>query len=44
VPAVKVGWGCWPSVSYFLAEARYGDPYLFFRKHIIAVTTIKIFV
>jgi cell division protein FtsW len=25
------------NVSYFLAEARYGDPYLFFRKHVIAV-------
>lgn len=25
------------NVSYFHAEARYGDPYLFFRKHIIAV-------
>jgi cell division protein FtsW len=25
------------NVSYFFAEARYGDPYLFFRKHLIAV-------
>jgi cell division protein FtsW len=25
------------NVSYFHAEARYGDPYLFFRKHIVAV-------
>jgi len=25
------------NVSYFQAEARYGDPYLFFRKHVIAV-------
>jgi cell division protein FtsW len=25
------------NVSYFHAEARYGDPYLFFRKHVIAV-------
>ena len=25
------------NVSYFLAEARYGDPYIFFRKHVIAV-------
>jgi cell division protein FtsW len=25
------------NVSYFLAEARYGDPYLFFRKHVVAV-------
>jgi cell division protein FtsW len=24
------------NVSYFLAEARYGDPYLFFRKHVVA--------
>lgn len=26
------------NVSYFHAEARYGDPYLFFRKHVLAVT------
>jgi len=25
------------NVSYFQAEARYGDPYLFFRKHLISV-------
>lgn len=25
------------NVSYFHAEARYGDPYLFFRKHVVAV-------
>ena len=25
------------NVSYFHAEARYGDPYLFFRKHLMAV-------
>jgi cell division protein FtsW len=25
------------NVSYFLAEARYGDPYLFFRKHVVSV-------
>jgi cell division protein FtsW len=25
------------NVSYFHAEARYGDPYLFFRKHLIAM-------
>ena len=25
------------NVSYFLAQARYGDPYIFFRKHVIAV-------
>jgi cell division protein FtsW len=25
------------NVSYFQAEARYGDPYLFFRKHVVAV-------
>ncbi|MGH7789661.1 MAG: putative lipid II flippase FtsW [Candidatus Binatia bacterium] len=25
------------NVSYFHAEARYGDPYLFFRKHLVAV-------
>ena len=25
------------NVSYFLAQARYGDPYVFFRKHMIAV-------
>jgi len=27
------------NVSYFHAEARYGDPYLFFRKHVVAVAT-----
>jgi cell division protein FtsW len=26
------------NVSYFQAEARYGDPYLFFRKHVVSVT------
>ncbi|MEO8605935.1 MAG: putative lipid II flippase FtsW [bacterium] len=25
------------NVSYFQAEARYGDPYLFFRKHLVSV-------
>jgi cell division protein FtsW len=25
------------NVSYFQAEARYGDPYLFFRKHLMSV-------
>ncbi len=25
------------NVSYFHAEARYGDPYLFFRKHLLAL-------
>ena len=25
------------NVSYFQAEARYGDPYLFFRKHVVSV-------
>lgn len=25
------------NVSYFLADARFGDPYLFFRKHLISV-------
>ncbi len=25
------------NVSYFLAQARYGDPYVFFRKHVVAV-------